>query len=68
MDRPTFQEEVRIELKNGNRQALATLRRYEDGWVMHRVAEDGRPDVEERTEVFESPESASKAAVKFWIP
>ncbi|MGI4778430.1 MAG: hypothetical protein ACRYGA_10010 [Janthinobacterium lividum] len=68
MDRPTFLEEVRVELKNGNRQALATLRRYEDGWVMHRVAEDGRPDVEEHTDVFASQASASKAAEKFWIP
>jgi hypothetical protein len=68
VDRPTFQEEVRIELASGNRQAVATLRRYEDGWVVHRVAEDGRPNVEEHPDVFASQESALKAAQKFWIP
>lgn len=68
MDRPTFLEEVRVELHNGGRHAVATLRRYEDGWVMHRVAEEGRPDVEEHPNVFDSQDSAAKAAQKFWIP
>ena len=68
MDKPTFLEEVHSELVKGSRRAVATLRRYEDGWVVHRVAEDGRPDVEEHTDVFTNQESASKAAEKFWIP
>ncbi|RZI67047.1 MAG: hypothetical protein EOP13_29460 [Pseudomonas sp.] len=67
MDRPTFLEEVHVELKNGSRQAVATLQRYEDGWVVHRVAEEGRPDVEEHPDVFESQELASNAAKKLWI-
>jgi hypothetical protein len=68
MDRHTFLEEVHVDLANGARQAVATLRRYEDGWIVHRVAEDGRPDVEEHVNVFPSKDAAAKAAKTLWIP
>jgi hypothetical protein len=68
MDRPTFLEEVHVELVNGARQAVATLRRYEDGWIVHRIVEEGRPDVEEHVDVFPNRNTAAKAAETIWIP
>jgi hypothetical protein len=44
------------------------LRRYEDGWLMHRIVEEGRPDVEEHVDVFPTSETAAKAAKSLWIP
>ncbi len=67
MDSPTFLEEKRVELTNGLRQAVATLRRYEEGWLVHRIVEEGRPDVEEHVDVFPTSETAAKAAKTLWI-
>jgi hypothetical protein len=68
MSSPTFLEEVHVDLTKSGRQAVATLRRYEDGWLLHRIVEEGRPDVEEHVDVFPDKESASRAAEKIWIP
>lgn len=68
MDRHTFLEEVHVDLVNGSRQAVATLRRYEDGWIVHRVVEKRRPDVEEEPTVFPNKEIAARAAETIWIP
>jgi hypothetical protein len=68
MDSPTFLEEVHVDLTKSGRQAVATLRRYENGWLMHRIVEEGRPDVEEHVDVFSSKESTSRAAEKIWMP
>lgn len=68
MDRPTFLDEAHGGLVYGTRQAVATLRRYEDGWLVHRIVEQGRPDVEEHINVLPTRASAAKAAEKIWIP
>jgi hypothetical protein len=68
MDRHTFLEEVHVDLATSGRHAVATLRRYEDGWLVHKVAEEGRPDVEEHVDVFPERDVAAKAAEKLWIP
>lgn len=68
MDSPSFLEEVHIDLMKSGRHAVATLRRYEDGWLVHRIAEEGRPDVEEHVDVFPDSEFAARAAEKLWIP
>jgi hypothetical protein len=68
MDRHTFLEEVHVGLAKRSRHAVATLRRYEDGWIVHRVVEEGRPDVEEHVDVFPDREIAAKAAETIWIP
>lgn len=68
MDRHTFLEEVHVNLAKSGRYAVATLRRYEDGWLVHKVAEEGRPDVEEHVDVFPSRDVAVNAAEKMWIP
>jgi hypothetical protein len=68
MDRHTFLEEVHVDLTKSGRQAVATLRRYEDGWLVHKVAEEGRPDVEEHVDVFPDKDAAERAAEKLWIP
>jgi hypothetical protein len=68
MDRHTFLEEVHVDLAKSGRHAVATLRRYEDGWLVHKVAEEGRPDVEEHVDVFPNREVAVNAAEKMWIP
>jgi hypothetical protein len=68
MGSPTFLEEVHVDLTKSGRQAVATLRRYEDGWLLHRIVEEGRPDVEEHVDVFPDKESALRAAERIWIP
>ncbi|MGF6528016.1 hypothetical protein [Variovorax sp. PvP013] len=68
MDRHTFLEEVHVDLAKSGRHAVATLRRYEDGWLVHRVVEEERPDVEEHVDVFPDRDVAVKAAEKMWIP
>jgi hypothetical protein len=68
MDSPTFLEEVHVDLTKSSRQAVATLRRYEDGWLVHRIVEEGRPDVEEHVDVFPNKDIAARAAEKIWIP
>ncbi len=68
MDRRTFLEEVHVDLAKSGRHAVATLRRYEDSWLVHRVVEELRPDVEEHVDVFSDRDAAAKAAEKLWIP
>jgi uncharacterized protein YacL len=67
MDSPTFLEEVHVDLKKSGRQAVATLRRYEDGWLLHQIVEEGRPNVEEHVDVFLTRELAARAAENIWI-
>jgi len=60
-------ETRRIEMSNGSRQAVATVGRYENGWTLLRIEEDGYPDVKDSDSLFNTFEEMELAARTIWI-
>ncbi len=63
-----FLDEKVVDLKNGSRTAIATLRLYDNGWVVHTIEESGYPDILDRESTFPDFEQAKLAARTMWLP
>ena len=59
-------DEQTRELTNGSRKALATFRRYENGWIVHLIEEKGWPDTGDNDSVFKTLDEAIAEAKRIW--
>lgn len=60
-------EERTVELHRGARAAVATLHRFDKGWVVDVVVEDGAPDRTDSDATYADILAAAKAAEKIWL-
>jgi len=60
-------EERTVELHSGTRAAVATLHRFDSGWTVDVVAEDGQPDRTDSDATYADLSAATKAAEKVWL-